>query len=158
MLLLWNQVAVWELHLLTYTWGMVVLKISSIQLHVWPQTSGLNFCPFSITRFSRQFVPDRANCSLSVKERFHVYQLLLHQWKPQHSLLTAPFNISTNTVKCILAQSLLMKYVTVTSSSGTYWIKVFNNGLETPHIWISKDRREAERKHTVRQRKEKHQL
>lgn len=57
----------------TYTWGMVVLKISSIQLHVWPQTSGLNFCPFSITRFSRQFVPDRANCSFSVEDMFHIY-------------------------------------------------------------------------------------
>lgn len=32
------------------------------------QTSGLNFSPFRITRFSRQLVPDRASCSLSVKE------------------------------------------------------------------------------------------
>ena len=54
-------------HTDTYTWGMVVLKISSIQLHVLSQTSGLNFSPLDITKFSKQFVPDRANCSLSAK-------------------------------------------------------------------------------------------
>lgn len=31
-------------------------------------TSGLNFSPFRITRFSRQFVPDRASCSLSAEK------------------------------------------------------------------------------------------
>lgn len=51
----------------TYTCGMVVLKISNIQLQVSSQTSGLNFSPLDITKFSKQFVPDRANCSLSVK-------------------------------------------------------------------------------------------
>lgn len=51
----------------TYTCGMVVLKISNIQLHVSSQTAGLNFSPLDITKFSKQFVPDRANCSLSVK-------------------------------------------------------------------------------------------
>ena len=54
-------------HINTYTWGMVVLKISSMQLHVSSQTSGLNFSPLDITKFSKQFVPDRANCSLSAK-------------------------------------------------------------------------------------------
>ena len=54
-------------HINTYMWGMVVLKISNIQLHVSSQTSGLNFSPLDITKFSKQFVPDRANCSLSAK-------------------------------------------------------------------------------------------
>lgn len=30
-------------------------------------TSGLNFSPFRMTRFSRQLVPERASCSLSAK-------------------------------------------------------------------------------------------
>lgn len=53
----------------TYAWGLVFWKISSIQEQVMFQTSGLNFSPFRITRFSRQFVPDLASCSLSVGKR-----------------------------------------------------------------------------------------
>ena len=52
----------------THMCGMVVLKISNIQLHVSSQTAGLNFSPLDITKFSKQFVPDRANCSLSAKQ------------------------------------------------------------------------------------------
>lgn len=55
-------------HTNTYTCGMVVLKISIIQLHVLSQTSGLNFSPLDITKFSKQLVPDRANCSLSARQ------------------------------------------------------------------------------------------
>lgn len=44
---------------------MVVLKMSSMQLHVLSQVSGENFSPFRMTTFSKQFVPDRASCSLS---------------------------------------------------------------------------------------------
>lgn len=46
--------------------GMVVLKMSSMQLHVLSQTSEENFSPFRMTTFSRQLVPERASCSLSV--------------------------------------------------------------------------------------------
>lgn len=56
-----------QINICTHTCGMVVLKISSIQLHVSSQTSGLNFSPLDITKFSKQLVPDRANCSLSAK-------------------------------------------------------------------------------------------
>lgn len=48
-----------------HAWGLVDWKISSMQAQVTSHTSGLNFSPFRITRFSRQFVPDRASCSLS---------------------------------------------------------------------------------------------
>lgn len=46
--------------------GMVVLKMSSMQLHVLSHVSGENFSPFRMTTFSRQLVPERASCSLSV--------------------------------------------------------------------------------------------
>lgn len=52
----------------TYVCGLVFWKISSMQQQVTFHTSGLNFSPFRITRFSRQLVPDRASCSLSVEE------------------------------------------------------------------------------------------
>lgn len=48
---------------------MVVLKISSMQLHVLSQVSGENFSPLRMTTFSKQFVPERASCSLSVDKR-----------------------------------------------------------------------------------------
>lgn len=48
-----------------YECGMVVLKMSSMQLHVLSQVSRENFSPFRMTTFSRQFVPERASCSLS---------------------------------------------------------------------------------------------
>lgn len=44
---------------------MVVLKMSSMQLHVLSQVSGENFSPFRMTTFSKQLVPERASCSLS---------------------------------------------------------------------------------------------
>lgn len=52
----------------THMCGMVVLKMSNIQLHVLSQVSGLNFSPLRMTTFSRQLVPDLANCSLSVRK------------------------------------------------------------------------------------------
>lgn len=58
-----TQKKIWNTHMC----GMVVLKISSIQLHVLSQVSGLNFSPLRMTTFSRQLVPDLANCSLSVR-------------------------------------------------------------------------------------------
>lgn len=58
----WNR---WWCARVSYAWGLVVWKISSMQAQVTSHTSGLNFSPFRITRFSRQFVPDRASCSLS---------------------------------------------------------------------------------------------
>lgn len=51
----------------THVCGMVVLKMSSMQLHVLSQVSGVNFSPFRITTFSKQLVPDLASCSLSAK-------------------------------------------------------------------------------------------
>lgn len=58
---------------------MVVLKMSSMQLHVLSQVSGENFSPFRMTTFSKQFVPERASCSLSADDdathniKFSVY-------------------------------------------------------------------------------------
>lgn len=49
----------------THACGMVVLKMSSMQLHVLSQVSSVNFSPFRITTFSKQLVPDLASCSLS---------------------------------------------------------------------------------------------
>lgn len=49
-----------------YACGMVVLKMSSMQLHVLSHVSSKNFSPFRMTTFSRQLVPERASCSLSV--------------------------------------------------------------------------------------------
>lgn len=54
---------------MTYECGMVVLKMSSMQLHVLSQVSKENFSPFRMTTFSRQFVPERASCSLSIDRR-----------------------------------------------------------------------------------------
>lgn len=51
-----------------YACGIVVLKMSSMQLHVLSQVSGENFSPLRMTTFSRQFVPERASCSLSAEE------------------------------------------------------------------------------------------
>lgn len=53
--------------------------MSSMQLHVLSQVSGENFSPFRMTTFSKQFVPERASCSLSAdddathKIKFSVY-------------------------------------------------------------------------------------
>ena len=52
-----------------YACGMVVLKMSSMQLHVLSQVSRENFSPFRMTTFSRQLVPERASCSLSTGTR-----------------------------------------------------------------------------------------
>ena len=62
--------ASWEAldELISYACGMVVLKMSSMQLQVLSQVSGLNFSPFRMTTFSRQLVPDLASCSLSAME------------------------------------------------------------------------------------------
>lgn len=43
--------------------------MSSMQLHVLSHVSGENFSPFRMTTFSRQFVPERASCSLSTDGR-----------------------------------------------------------------------------------------
>lgn len=51
-----------------YACGIVVLKMSSMQLHVLSQVSGENFSPLRMTTFSRQLVPERASCSLSAEE------------------------------------------------------------------------------------------
>jgi len=45
--------------------GTVSRNISSMQLHVSLHVFTLNLVPLDITRFSRQFVPDLASCSLS---------------------------------------------------------------------------------------------
>ena len=44
---------------------MVAWKIVEMQLHDLSQTSSENLWPLQITKFSRQFVPDLASCSLS---------------------------------------------------------------------------------------------
>lgn len=49
--------------------GMVVLKMSSMQLQILSQVSGENFSPFRMTTFSRQLVPERASCSLSTDQQ-----------------------------------------------------------------------------------------
>lgn len=41
-----------------YLCGMVDLKMSSMQRHVWSQALIVNLLPFDITKFSRQLVPD----------------------------------------------------------------------------------------------------
>lgn len=53
----------------THACGMVVLKMSSMQLHVLSHVSAVNFSPFRITTFSKQLVPDLASCSLSGKKK-----------------------------------------------------------------------------------------
>ena len=55
---------------------MVLLNISSIQVHVLSQAASVNLVPLYMTRFSRQLVPDRASCSLSVKK--HILTLRKH--------------------------------------------------------------------------------
>lgn len=57
----------------SYAWGIVVLKISSMQLQVLSQISRVNFSPFRMTTFSKQFVPDRASCSLSGRKMVHLF-------------------------------------------------------------------------------------
>ena len=49
--------------------GIVVWKMVNIQAQVLFQTESENFIPFEMTRFSKQFVPDLASCSLSETER-----------------------------------------------------------------------------------------
>lgn len=61
----------------------MVLKISSVQLQVLSQISRVNFSPFRITTFSKQFVPDRANCSLSRKEKNNSF--VYYQGPIEHS-------------------------------------------------------------------------
>lgn len=95
---------------------MVVLKISIIQLHVLSQTSGLNFSPLDITKFSKQFVPDRANCSLSAKKpniyhqtstaiysnqslMFRVVRWRLQHWRVYRLLINA-----TDSIKMFIVQ------------------------------------------------------
>lgn len=58
--------------------GIVSRNISSMQLHVSLHVFTLNFIPLDITRFSRQFVPDLASCSLSACHR------------PLHGSVTTP--------------------------------------------------------------------
>ena len=48
--------------------GIVVWKMVNIQAQVLFQTESENFIPFEMTRFSKQFVPDLASCSLSETE------------------------------------------------------------------------------------------
>ncbi len=48
--------------------GIVVWKMASIHEQVFVHTGSLNFIPLLMTTFSRQFVPDRASCSLSVEK------------------------------------------------------------------------------------------
>ena len=48
-----------------YLYGIVNLNISKRQEQVNFQVSWLNLTPLEMTKFSKQFVPDLANCSLS---------------------------------------------------------------------------------------------
>ena len=57
----------------TNLWGMVAWKIVEMQLHVLSQTSSENLWPLHMTRFSRQFVPDLASCSLSAVNMRYKY-------------------------------------------------------------------------------------
>lgn len=77
----WTEVTV-----MPYAWGQVVWKISSMQTQVMFHTSGLNFSPFRITRFSRQLVPDRASCSLSARGK----EFPLVQQEPSSPYAVAP--------------------------------------------------------------------
>ena len=45
--------------------GTVLVNMSRMQRHALCHISGENWEPFETTRFSRQFVPDLASCSLS---------------------------------------------------------------------------------------------
>lgn len=71
---------IWSCIKFSYACGIVVLKISNVQLQVLSQISGVNFSPFRITTFSKQFVPDRANCSLSRRKEQLIYILAGSQW------------------------------------------------------------------------------
>ena len=61
---------------MTNLWGMVAWKIVEIQLHDLSQTSSENLWPLQMTKFSRQFVPDLASCSLS-EARVNVFNVTL---------------------------------------------------------------------------------
>jgi hypothetical protein len=58
--------------------GIVQLNMSSIHWHVLSHVESWNFRPLELTRFSRQFVPERASCSLSgtIKSTFNSNMLL----------------------------------------------------------------------------------
>jgi hypothetical protein len=51
---------------ITYISGKVERKTSNIHPHVLSQIFGVKRSPPAITKFSKQFVPDLANCSLSM--------------------------------------------------------------------------------------------
>lgn len=63
--LMFAMIMWWVNNCITYLCGMVFLKISNIQVQVLSQASLVNLVPLDMTRFSKQFVPDRASCSLS---------------------------------------------------------------------------------------------
>lgn len=73
--------------------GMVQLNMSSIHWHVLSHVESWNFRPFELTRFSRQFVPERASCSLSGRIKYkavrgiHVSVLKGAQILPKRSWL-----------------------------------------------------------------------
>jgi len=74
--------------------------MSSIQEQVLSQASGSNLVPLLITKFSRQFVPERANCSLSTSRenkimcsKFHLHDLETVENVPLNFLNTS--NIKT---------------------------------------------------------------
>ncbi len=52
---------------LNYGSGNVERNISNIHAHVRSQTYDVKRCPQDITKFSKQFVPDFAKISLSIK-------------------------------------------------------------------------------------------
>ena len=54
--------------------GMVQLNMSSIHWHVLSHVESWNFRPFELTRFSRQFVPERASCSLSGRTKYSAFR------------------------------------------------------------------------------------
>lgn len=55
----------------TYWFGMVERKILTMHWQVSSQTGDENLAPLDMTRFSRQFVPERASCSLSSRQKQH---------------------------------------------------------------------------------------
>lgn len=49
-----------------------------MQVQVLSQISKVNFSPFRMTTFSKQFVPDRASCSLSERQTVHLFIHIQH--------------------------------------------------------------------------------
>lgn len=82
-------------------WGNVQLKISKRHWHVLSQVWASSLGPLLITRFSRQFVPERANCSLSVTSSRALLYLLQTE-------LTCLLNLGVLFVQCAIQYYVIL--------------------------------------------------